>query len=317
MTDRRLPSLAGLRAFEAFARRGSMTRAAEDLGVTHGAVSRQIKALEAMLGARLVAGPRHRLTLTPAGRILAVSLGAAFDLIAAGLPGAEDAEELVISCLGTLAMKWLIPRLPAFLDANPGVRVRILESHAPVDFSQGGLHAAIRIRQGRAQPGLRSLAFMPQHLGPVLSPALFDDLGGRPAELLDLPRLHSETHPPAWDDWARLAGINLPPASLDRAFEHNSYMLEAAAAGLGIAVAPWAFAQADIERGRLVAPWGFERETAEIVYLRPAAAENRMADRFGAWLRDQGRASPKPPGPLSPMRLLTTAGSAGSSGSAC
>lgn len=318
MTDRRLPSLTGLRAFEAFARRGSMTRAAEELCVTHGAVSRQIKALEAMLGARLVAGPRHRLMLTPAGRTLAASLGAAFDLIAAGLPGAEDAEELVVSCLGTLAMKWLIPRLPAFLDANPGVRVRILESHALVDFSHGGLHAAIRIRQGPAQPGLRSLAFMPQHLGPVLSPALIDDLAGRPAELLDLPRLHSETHPPAWDDWARLAHVDLPPASLDRAFEHNSYMLEAAAAGLGIAVAPWAFAQADIERGRLVAPWGFEREAAEFVYLRPAAVENRMADRFGTWLREQGRAAPGPPGPLSTKRAApTTTGSAANSGSGC
>lgn len=308
MTHRRLPSLTGLRAFEAFARRGSMTRAAEELCVTHGAVSRQIKALEAMLGARLLAGPRHRLTLTPAGRTLAASLGAAFDLIAAGLPGAENAEELVVSCLGTLAMKWLIPRLPAFLDANPGVRVRIVESNAPVDFSQGGLHAAIRIRQGRAESGPRSLAFMPQYLGPVLSPTLFADLAGRADKLLDLPRLHSETHPPAWGDWARLADVDLPPASLDRAFQRNSYMLEAAAAGLGIAVAPWAFAQNDIERGRLVAPWGFQREGAEFVYLRPAAVENRMAERFGVWLREQGRASPEPPAPTA------AAGSEASSG---
>lgn len=308
MTDRRLPSLTGLRAFEAFARRGSMTRAAEELCVTHGAVSRQIKALEATLGARLVAGPRHRLTLTSAGRLLAASLGAAFDLIAAGLPGAENAEELVVSCLGTLAMKWLIPRLPAFLDANPGVRVRIVESNAPVDFGQGGLHAAIRIGQGRAQPGLRSLVFMPQHLGPVLSPALFHELAGRRDRLFNLPRLHSETHPPAWDDWARLAGVDLSPASLDRVFQRNSYMLEAAAAGLGIAVAPWAFAQADIERGRLVAPWGFERETAEFVYLRPAAVENRMAERFGAWLREQGRASPTAP-PTAPAASAASSGS--------
>src|ERR1700761_1169645 len=155
MARRPLPSLSGLKAFEAFAQTGSMTRAAERLGVTHGAVSRQIKALEDQLGARLVSGPRHGLVLTPAGRELAAASSAAFDLIAAALPGASTAEELVVSCLGTLAMKWLIPRLPPFLDANPGLRVRIVASHAPVDFSQGGLHAAIRIEDGPAEPGVK------------------------------------------------------------------------------------------------------------------------------------------------------------------
>lgn len=295
MSVRSLPSLTGLRAFEAFARKGSMTRAADDLGVTHGAVSRQIKALEGALGARLVAGPKHALSLTPAGVALAASLTAAFDLIAAGLPGADAGEDLVVSCLGTLAMKWLIPRLPEFLDAHPGIRVRIVESHAPVDFSQGGIHAAIRILAGRPDPGIRGVRFMPQHLGAVVSPAVFEEIGRDPARLLALPRLSSETHPPAWRDWARLAGVDLPDAVLEREFEHNSYMLEAAAAGLGVAASPWAFAQSDIERGRLVAPLGFQREDAAFVYLRPARAENLAADAFGQWLREKGGASAAPP----------------------
>src|SRR5271154_3017951 len=108
MPRRALPSLSSLRAFEAYGRFHSMTRAADELGVTHGAVSRQIKALESELGARLVAGPRHRLTLTPVGQTLAAALGSAFDIVAAALPGAERTEELVVSCLGTFAMKWLI-----------------------------------------------------------------------------------------------------------------------------------------------------------------------------------------------------------------
>ena len=250
MSRRPIPSLSGLRAFEAFARLGVVTRAAEELGVTHGAVSRQIKALEDRLGARLITGPRHRLSLTAAGRELAAALSPAFDMIAAALPGANREEELAVSCLGTFAMKWLIPRLPRFLEARPGLRVRIVESHQPVDFSQGGLHGAIRI-VGRPYPaGVSVQPFMPHWHGPVVSAARFAKSGDA-ASLLALPRLHTETFRPAWANWARGAGIDLPTASLDREFEHNSYMLEAAAAGLGVAVAPWAFAQPDIERDQI------------------------------------------------------------------
>ncbi len=295
MMGRPLPSLKALRAYEAFARVGSMTRAADELCVTHGAVSRQIKALERELGVRLVGGPRHRLALTPAGQALAAALSSAFDMVSAALPGAERTEELVISCLGTLAMKWLIPRLPRFLDAHPGLRVRILESHAPVDFSQAGLHAAIRIEDGATPAGVRATPFMAHHHGPVLSPALFDEAGRDPERLLRLPRLNSETFRPGWARWAKAAGIDLPDSTLEREFEHNSYMLEAAAAGLGVAVAPWAFAQADIERGRLVAPWGFEPAGARFTYLRPGLAENPAAADFGDWLRQEGRRNPKPP----------------------
>jgi DNA-binding transcriptional LysR family regulator len=295
MSRRPIPSLSGLRAFEAFARLGAMTRAAEELGVTHGAVSRQIKALEDRLGARLITGPRHRLALTAAGRELAAALSPAFDMIAAALPGASRDKELVISCLGTFAMKWLIPRLPRFLEARPGLRVRILESHQPVDFSQGGLHGAIRI-VGRPYPaGVIAQPFMAHWHGPVVSAARFAEIGGNAAALLALPRLHTETFRPAWANWARSAGLDLPTASLDREFEHNSYMLEAAAAGLGVAVAPWAFAQSDIERGRLVAPWGFAPVAERYAFLRPALADNPAAQAFGDWLVVEGRRSAKPP----------------------
>src|SRR5262249_3310870 len=154
-----LPSLTGLQSFEAFARLGGMTAAAAELNVTHGAVSRQVRALEARLGVAMVVGPRHDLRLTEAGQRLATALTSAFDQVAAALPGAGPDQELVLSCLGTLAMKWLIPRLPRFLDQHPGLRVRIVESYAPVDFS-AGVHAAIRIHAGRAPEGLKVRPFM-------------------------------------------------------------------------------------------------------------------------------------------------------------
>jgi len=295
MVRRALPPLNGLRAFEAYARLGSMIAAAEALGVTHGAVSRQVRGLELQLGARLLAGPKHALTLTEAGRELASALTPAFDLIAAALPGAGPAEELVVSCLGTLAMKWLIPRLPAFLDAHPGLRVRILESHAPVDFGAGGLHAAIRVLTPKAASAYRATPIMALHHGPVLSPALLAETGADPERLLRLPRLRSETFHPAWDLWAAGQDVTLPPGVTEREFEHNSYMLEAAAAGLGVAVTPWPFAQADIERGRLVAPFGFQVLPERFVYLRPPYGEHPAAEAFGDWLAREGRRNARPP----------------------
>jgi DNA-binding transcriptional LysR family regulator len=295
---RPLPALTGLRAFEAFARAGSMTGAAEELHVTHGAVSRQVRALEARLGARLVVGPRHDLCLTDAGRRLAGALSVAFDQIRAALPGAEADDELVVSCLGTLAMKWLIPRLPTFLDRYPALRLRIVESHAPADFSQGGIHAAIRILGERPPEGVAATPFMDHHHGPVLSPERWRACGGALAEVLKLPRLYSETFRPAWTEWARRAEISLPPSCDDREFEHNSYMLAAASAGLGAAVAPWAFAAPDIEAGRLVAPFGFRRGEARYVLLHPARAPNAAVAALADWLREVGAQTPPPPPPL-------------------
>lgn len=292
---RPLPPLTGLRSFEAFARTGSMTRAAAELNITHGAVSRQVRALEARLGASLVVGARHELQLTDAGGCLAAALTAAFDQIAAALPGGETERELVISCLGTLAMKWLIPRLPGFLDRRPDIRVRIVESHAPADFSQGGVQAAIRIMSERPPEGVRAIPFMAHHHGPVLSPERWRACGGDREAALRLPRLHAETFRPAWTEWAKRAGVALPASPDDREFEHNSYMLEAAAAGLGIAIAPWAFAAPDVEAGRLVAPFGFAPVEARYVLLHPAQTRNGAVEAFADWLREQGAATPRPP----------------------
>lgn len=295
MARRVLPPLNGLRAFEAFARLGSMTLAAEELLVTHGAVSRQVRGLEAQLGVSLVIGPRHQLTLTEAGRRLASALTSAFDLVAGALPGAAQDEELVVSCLGSLAMKWLIPRLPDFLDSHPGLRVRILESYAPVDFGSGGVQAALRVENTGVPAGARSQPFMDHFQGLVLSPALWAEIGGDLDRLLTLPRLHTESFRPAWREWARRVGIDLPAATLDREFEHNTYVMEAAAAGMGVAATAWAFCADDIQRGRLVAPLGFTPVKERFVYVRPRIGDNPAAVAFGQWLKQAGARTPRPP----------------------
>ena len=137
-----LPPLSALRAFEAFARLGRMTLAGEELCVTHGAVSRQVRSLEATMGLRLTTGPRHQLKLTEAGELLAASLTQAFDQIRTTVASLHPTTELHLSCIGTLAIRWLIPRLSAFHQLHPQIRVRVTESYAPVDFTRDRFDAA-------------------------------------------------------------------------------------------------------------------------------------------------------------------------------
>ena len=290
------PPLTALRAFEAFARHGAMTAAARELAVTHGAVSRQIAALQASLGVDLVEGPRHRLALTDTGRRLAEELTPAFAAIRRSVATARSAGqvEIEVSCLGTLALKWLIPRLQGFLDAHPEVRVRLSESYVRVDFRRDGFDAAIRIfNPDQPAAGAEVTDIMPQMQGLVAAPSVAPP-GCLWADLAHLPRLHSATFRSAWPVWSELSGVALQPASVEREFGHNHSMIEAAAAGLGLAIAPWAFVAPDLASGRLVAPFGFVRRTSRFVFLRPMDRRNPAVDVFRDWLVVQGAATIQP-----------------------
>ncbi|CAN5249588.1 LysR family transcriptional regulator [soil metagenome] len=297
MTRPAPPPLNALRAFEAFARHGGMTAAAAELCVTHGAVSRQVRTLQETLGVVLVTGPRHRLTLTAAGNALARSLSGAFVAIddAVATAKAGPYREIDISCLGTFALKWLIPRLPGFLAAHPEVRVRMSESYAPADFKRDRIDGAIRIREeGPAPRGQEVTPFLDQQQGLVVAPHLIAD-DDSIAAIARLPRLHSATFRESWTVWSRLMGLTLPPAPVEREFGHNHSMVEAVAAGLGAAIAPWAFVAPDVTSGRLAAPFSFiARPTSRFVFLRPAGRKDAAVDAFRDWLVEQGQTSPLP-----------------------
>jgi DNA-binding transcriptional LysR family regulator len=299
MAARSLPPLNALRAFEAFGRRGRMTLAADELCVTHGAISRQIRQLEDHLGVALTEGPRNNLILTEAGLKLAQGLTQGFDLIETAVPrpasGADDA--LVVSCLPTFAMKWLIPRLPGFVAAHPDIHAEIVESNGPFDFRADGVDLAIRMRLPNAPPSPDSdiAPFLKHYVGPVLSPALAAQAHDLDS-LARLPRLHARTFFESWTEWERAAGVTLPPASVNREFDHYFYMLEAAAAGLGMALSPWAFAESDLTSGRLVAPLGMILGQAEVCALTPKGKVTRAARRFRDWLVAEGAATAPPPG---------------------
>lgn len=292
------PPLNALRAFEAFARHGGMTTAAAELCVTHGAVSRQVAALQAHLGVALVTGPRHRLTLTPAGAELAARLTGAFGTIGAAVEAARQdrRREIEISCLGTFALKWLIPRLPGFMAAHPDIRVRVSESYATVNFSKTRLDGAIRILNPGPTPARQETTpFLKQYQGPVAAPDVTPP-GTSIAVMGRLPRLHASTFRESWAVWSELVGVPLPAAQ-SREFQHNNSMIEAAAAGMGVAIVPWAFVAPDIQAGRLVAPFGFAERPSKFVFLRPEGRPDASVDAFRDWLVAEGAVSPPPPIP--------------------
>jgi DNA-binding transcriptional LysR family regulator len=303
MVARSLPPLNALRAFEAFGRRGRMTLAADELCVTHGAISRQIRQLEEHLGVALTEGPRTRLVLTEAGLKLAQGLTQAFDLIDAAIPrpAGGSGQDLVVSVLPTFAMKWLIPRLPLFVAAHPDIPVRIVESNGPFDFRADGVDLAIRMRLPDAPPSPDSdvTPFLKHYVGPVASPALARQVHDLES-LARLPRLHTRTFLESWAEWEAATDVVLPPAPVNREFDHYFYMLEAAAAGLGVALSPWAFAENDLAAGRLVAPLGLIPGQAEVCALTPRGKATKSARRFRDWLLAQGATTPPPPGSQQP-----------------
>ncbi|MBX6369899.1 MAG: LysR family transcriptional regulator [Rhodospirillales bacterium] len=297
MARRRLPSLNGLRAFEAAGRHGRMTLAAAELGVTHGAVSRQVRQLEASLGVKLFEGPKNRLVLTEAGRALLPHLTAALDRIETAVRSVADLEAgpLDVSCLGTFMMRWLIPRLHRFRAAHPEIDVRLSASDAPVDFARLAYEVAIRVDDHAAPSGARVAVLFTEHCGPVLSPGLASALGlMRVEQLAAAPRLQTKTRATAWPAWAQRAGLDARVLAGGAEYEHFYFMLEAATAGLGVAIAPWPLVIDDLEAGRLVAPFGFIASGLSYVVAcrdRPS----RKAARFVAWLEREAAATPRPP----------------------
>ena len=170
----RLPSLNGLRAFEAAARHLSFTNAATELNVTQTAISHQIKRLEEELGIALFLRQNRALTLTPAGRDYLPGIRAAFQdlrLATDRLLRKDDEHVLTVSTLASFAAKWLLPRLASFQDTHPAIDVRITTSTEMVDFHRDNIDAAIRYGRGR-WPGVRSVWLMADELFPVCSPAL-------------------------------------------------------------------------------------------------------------------------------------------------
>lgn len=241
--------LSGLLDFEAAARHGSFRLAAAELHKTPSALSQQIKQLEASLGLQLfVRHPRH-VAITAEGRELAVSvqrlLGELRGQVQA-LRAAQDPSRLRVSATHSFAMKWLVPRLHRFTEQHPWVDIRVEASDQPADLDDGGCDVALRYGPVGGEP----LAYE-EHWIAALSPTLA--AAGTPMRrLLRLPLLHEDDTAP----WLSLLTAEGLPASphldFSRSFSHGGLLVQAAVAGQGLALLPFALAQEDLERGRLL-----------------------------------------------------------------
>jgi DNA-binding transcriptional LysR family regulator len=304
MPRRSLPPLTALRAFEAFGRLGQMTIAADELCVTHGAISRQIRGLERDCGLRLTVGPRHRLKLTDEGARLAASLTSALDQVERTFVDLKSAaeRELHVSCVGTLAMRWLIPRLAGFHERHPGLRVKVTEAYAPVDLRRQPFDAAIRLAEHVPAHGVTSVMFLRNFHGPVVAPRLLDGAERGRGSIARLPRLTTRTHISAWSEWEDHTGLSLGEPAETREYEHVFYTLEAANAGLGVGISPWIYVAGDIAAGRLIAPLGFVETPARFFFILPAGPVKPSAAAFRDWLLAEADAAPPPPEPAPEAR---------------
>jgi LysR family transcriptional regulator, glycine cleavage system transcriptional activator len=288
----RLPSLNGLRAFEAAARHLSFTNAATELNVTQTAISHQIRRLEAELGVRLFIRQNRALALTPEAAQYLPGVRAAFnDLRFATdqLLRKDNENVLTVSTLASLAAKWLLPRLPALQEAHPGIDVRITTSTALVDFKSGGVDAAIRYGRGH-WPGLRADWLMADELFPVCSPALIT--GNRPLrcpeDLAQQTLLHTSAgYNDDWRLWLTAAGL---PPNISKhpglTFDLILVTVQAAIDGLGVAMGRTSYVEADIAKGRLVVPFKIALPADAGFYLvsPQARAESPKLSAFRQWL---------------------------------
>jgi len=257
---RRLPALNALKAFEAAARHESFTKAAQELNVTQGAVSHQVKALEAELGLRLFDRERQRLVITEAGKAYLEVVRDAFDRLAAGterLLQRRRSGVLTVTTSPNFAAKWLVHRLGRFAESQPGIDLRVGAALHHVDFAREDVDVAIRHGDGR-WPGLHVTRLCVEELFPVCSPNL---IKGRstlrePADLAHHTLLHLDDAQD-WARWLEAAGVSGIDLSRGPVFSERSMAIDAAIGGQGVALARSALCAWDLLAGRLVRPFTF------------------------------------------------------------
>ncbi|MBI5263468.1 MAG: transcriptional regulator GcvA [Bradyrhizobium sp.] len=286
----RLPSLNGLRAFEAAARHLSFTQAAAELNVTQTAISHQIRRLEEELGLRLFVRQNRSLSLTAEAREYLPGVRAAFNdlkLATDRLLRRDDGHVLTVSTLASLAAKWLLPRLADFQESHPGIDVRIATSTSLVDFERDKVDAAIRYGRGQ-WPGVRADWLMADELFPVCSPALLtgDKPLRSPEDLKDHVLLHA-INGDDWRLWLTAAGL---PTDISKqpgvTFDLMFMTVQAAIDGLGIAMGRTTYVQDDITKGRLVVPFRIALPANAGFYLvtPQARADAPKLAAFRQWL---------------------------------
>nr|WP_300311713.1 LysR family transcriptional regulator [Halomonas sp.] len=293
-----LPSLKALQAFDAAARCDSLSRAADLLHVTHGAVSRQVRQLEEQMGVRLFERSGRGLVLTAAGRELATATRHHLEGLARvcrELSRGDAETPFVLSCPGSFLARWFIPRMARLKQALPQLELHLTASD---DVSQlrPGVDAVLRFQQPPfgGDDGHTLQILGPERIGPVLRPGQWpqidrDSGSWPPAQhvLFELPLLHTRSRPDAWLDWCTQQDMDASRLTQAQGFDHLSYLLEATLVGLGVGIAPDYLVEEDLRSGRLIAPWGFVATEAHLVLALPgneASPRHPLSMALAEWL---------------------------------
>lgn len=292
-----LPSLTALEAFEAALRLESFTRAAEELGRTQGAISRQIAILERHLGVELFVREHPRVRPTSAahsfGREVRSMLerlrALVLEVQASGGAGAV----LRLAILPTFGTHWLIPRMPGFYTRFPEATVHFTTKLGTFNFDRIGVDAAIHYGEP-TWPGARLEELMPEQVTVVCAPTLVERFA-EPADLLGATFLQLVSRRGAWTEWLEAQGVVDVPATRGPLFEQHAMVIQAAVAGLGVALVPDFLVRSELDRGALVEPFPERRFASPRAYYLAYPETSRDLSglvKFRRWILDEMRSRP-------------------------
>lgn len=280
-----------LMAFEACARHQNFTAAAQELSLTQSAVSRQIRALEEMVGIELFTRERQTVRLTPAGESYAEEIRQALRAVANAtlqLKASPEAGTLTLAILPTMGTRWLAPLLPGFTRQNPGVTLNLVTRLEPFNMESENVHAAIHY--GAPEWPNADLDFLfEETVFPVCSRELNAHYGFKqPADLLKAPLLHLASRPNAWAEWFGAQGIAFAGNTSMR-IDQFATATQAASAGLGVALLPEFLFRQELERGELVSAIDVRCKSAGSYYLACASSRTWYPPlvAFRKWMAEQ------------------------------
>lgn len=296
-----MPPLSALRAFEATARLGSVTAAADELSVTHGAVSRQLKSLDEHFGVALFVKSGRGIALTHHGERLQSGLSEAFTKLRDSCTALKrDVEEspFTLACPGSLLARWLIPRLDRLHRELPQLKLKVVVSESEQPGKHTDASATLAFSEPPWPDDVEVIELMAEEICAVVSPQLAAHSDpSKPGTLFANQLLYTASRPQAWPQWANAQGLELPQLeealSKGQGFDHLYYLMEAAVAGLGVAIAPKLLVEDDLRSGRLVAPWGSIETPARLCLWLPKQAsvvtDSRQSAPLAEWLKRELR----------------------------
>lgn len=281
----KLPPLKPLISFRAAANHQNFTKAARELHLTHGAVSRAVKQLEEFFGFELFTRRNRGLFLTEKGAALSKGVEeslTSLERTCESLRMPESKRRLSVSCEPSLAMRWLMPKLEDFRKKAPHIDIHLSTGGGPIDLTAEGVHLAIRRSDFTWPPHYHCTPLGKERIGPVCSPDYWEKHKKSPKQLL-----HTRTRPKAWNDWNAMSDTELDIGA-EKQFDHFYFSLQAAATGFGLAIGPEPMVHEEIRQGLLVAPYGFRKTPIDYVILSLGSPEtDRNMDTFIRWLKSE------------------------------